>query len=143
MDPNVKLSPDQGELMENPGRYRRLVGKLIYLTVTRPDISYAVGVSNQFMNTPWSSHQSAVTQIVRYLKKAPGKGLIFRKQKHMRIEGYSDADWAGSLADRRSATGYCTFVGGNRCLGRARNRMSYQDQVLKQSIGPWPRQGVS
>ncbi|XP_077221768.1 uncharacterized protein LOC143855510 [Tasmannia lanceolata] len=111
MDPNVKLVPE-GELLEDPGRYRRLVGKLIYLTVTRSDISYAVGVFSQYMSSPRTSHWAAVIQILKYLKGAPGKGLMFKRHGHMKVEGFSDTDWAGSPTDRRSTTGYCTFVGG-------------------------------
>ncbi|XP_077223377.1 uncharacterized protein LOC143856981 [Tasmannia lanceolata] len=113
MDPNVKLVPEEGELLKDPGRYRRLVGKLIYLTVTRPDISYAVGVISQYMTSPRTSHWNVVVQILKYLKGEPGKELLFKRHGHTRIEGFSDADWVGSPTDRRSTTGYCTFVGGN------------------------------
>ncbi|XP_020270995.1 uncharacterized protein LOC109846183 [Asparagus officinalis] len=58
-------------------------------------------------------HMDAVYQILRYLKNAPGKGLIFRKNEHMSIEGYCDSDWASCADDRRSTSGYCIFVGGN------------------------------
>lgn len=54
-----------------------------------------------------------VERILKYLKHAPGKGLIFKKHDHLRIDGYSDADWAGSTDNRRSTLGYFTFVGGN------------------------------
>ncbi|GAV66393.1 hypothetical protein CFOL_v3_09903 [Cephalotus follicularis] len=104
MDPLVKLDNEKGELLHDPEKYRRLVGKLNYLTITRPDISFAVSVVSQFMSAPRTSHWQAVLHIVRYLKGAPGRGLIFR---------YSDADWAGCPVDRRSTSGYCIFLGGN------------------------------
>ncbi|XP_071921533.1 uncharacterized mitochondrial protein AtMg00810-like [Coffea arabica] len=113
MDPNVKLAGDLGALLDDPKQYRRLVGKLNYLTVTRPDISFAVSVVSQFLDTPRTSHWDAVIRILRYLKSAPGKGLLYQNHGHTDIEGYSDADWAGSASDRRSTTGYCMFVGGN------------------------------
>jgi hypothetical protein len=113
MDPNKKLLKDEGELFEDPGRYRRLVGKLNYLTITRPDISYAVSVVSQFLEAPRVSHWEAVTRILRYLKRAPGLGILYRPNGHLRVEGFTDADWAGSPSDRRSTTGYCTFFGGN------------------------------
>ena len=78
MDSNVKFEAEQGELCSDPGRYRRLVGKLIYLTVTRPDIAFAIGVVSQFMHAPRQPHWEAVCRILRYLKNAPGKGLIGR-----------------------------------------------------------------
>ena len=113
MDPNVKLLPNQGEPLADSGRYRRLVGKLNYLTVTRPDISFAVSVVSQFLNSPCQEHMDAVIRILKYIKGAPGKGLIYKDRGHTQIVGYSDADWAGSPIDRRSTSGYCVLVGGN------------------------------
>ena len=76
MDPNVKLYEDQGELLSNPERYRRLVGKLNYLTITCPDISFAVSILSQFMKDRRLPHWEAVIQIVRYLKAHPNHGLL-------------------------------------------------------------------
>jgi len=113
MDPNVKLLPNQGEFYHDPGRYRRLVGKLNYLTMTRPDISFPVSVVSQFLNSPCESHWHAVVRILRYIKGSPGKGLVYSNRGHTNIIGYSDADWAGNVGDRRSTSGYCVFMGGN------------------------------
>ncbi|XP_071912144.1 uncharacterized mitochondrial protein AtMg00810-like [Coffea arabica] len=113
MDPNVKLVGDQSALLDDSRQYRILVGKLNYFTVTRPDISFAVSVVNQFLDTSRTSHWDAVIRILRYLKSAPEKGFLYQNHGHTNIEGYSDADWAGSVSDRRSTTGYCVFVGGN------------------------------
>jgi hypothetical protein len=113
MDPNVKLLSDQGETFSDPGRYRRLVGKLNYLTMTRPDISYAVSVVSQFLNSPCDIHWDAVVRILRYIKRAPGKGLVYANRGHSDIVVYKDADWAGSPYDRRSTSGYCVLIGGN------------------------------
>jgi hypothetical protein len=93
--------------------YRRLVGKLNYLTVTRPDIAYPVSIVSQFMASPRTTHWAALEQILCYLKGAPGRGIWYRNHGHTHIECFSDADWAGSKIDRRSTTGYCVFVGGN------------------------------
>jgi hypothetical protein len=84
MDPNQKLLKDEGELFEDPGRYRRLVGKLNYLTITRPNISYAVSVVSQFLEAPRVSHWEVVTRIIRYLKRAPGLGILYRLNRHLR-----------------------------------------------------------
>ena len=83
MDPNTKLLPDQGELLEDPEQYRRLVGKLNYLTVTRPDIAFAVSVISQFMSSPRSTHWDAVVRILKYLKGAPGRGLLYQDHGHI------------------------------------------------------------
>ena len=96
--------PDQ--VPTNKERYQRLVGRLIYLSHTRPDIAYAVSVVSQFMHSPSEDHMNAVLRILRYLKSAPGKGLMFSKHGHLNIDGYSDADWAGNVTDRKSTSGY-------------------------------------
>ncbi|PNX72504.1 putative copia-type protein [Trifolium pratense] len=109
MDPNVKLLPGQWEPLKDPGRYRRLVGKLNYLTATRPDITFVVSTVSQFLNSHWN----AVVRILRYLKNAPGRGLLHEDKGDAKITCYSDADWAGSPSDRRSTSGYCVLIGGN------------------------------
>ena len=113
MDPNVKLVPGQGESFRDPGRYRRLVGKLNYLTITRPDISFPVSVVSQFLQSPCDSHWDAVIRILRYIKSTPGQGMLYENRGHTQVIGYTDADWAGSPTDRRSTSGYCVFIGGN------------------------------
>ncbi|RVW96782.1 Retrovirus-related Pol polyprotein from transposon RE1 [Vitis vinifera] len=121
MVPNVQLMPDDGDPFYNPERYRRVVGKLNYLTVTRPDIAYAVSVVSQFTSAPTIKHWAALEQILCYLKKAPGLGILYSSQGHTRIECFSDADWAGSKFDRRSTTGYCVFFGGNLVAWKMHN----------------------
>ncbi|XP_021804165.1 uncharacterized protein LOC110748497, partial [Prunus avium] len=101
--------PDQ--VPTNKERYQRLVGRLIYLSYTRPDIAYAVSFVSQFMHSPSEDHMNAVIRILRYLKSAPEKGLMFSKHGHLNIDGYTDSDWAGSITYRKSTSGYFTFVG--------------------------------
>jgi Reverse transcriptase (RNA-dependent DNA polymerase) len=112
METNTKLRLEEGELLADIGQYQRLVGKLIYLTVTRPDISFAVSTVSQFMHALRTSHLSAIDIILRYLKCTPGQGIWMRKNESNDVVGFSDADWAGSC-DRKSTTDFCTFVGGN------------------------------
>ncbi|RVW82645.1 Retrovirus-related Pol polyprotein from transposon RE1 [Vitis vinifera] len=120
--PNHKLGEYPNQVPTDKGRYQRLVGKLIYLSHTRPDIAYAVSVVSQFMHCPSENHMSAVMQILRYLKSSPGKGLRFSKNDHLRVEGYTDADWAGNIMDRKSTSGYFTFVGGNLVTWRSKKQ---------------------
>ena len=112
MAPNVQLTKE-GELFEDPKRYRRLVGKLNYLTVTRPDIAYSVSVLSQYMSSPTINHWAAVKHILCYLKEAPRRGILHKKHGNTRIKCFSNANWAGSKEDRRSTPGYCVFFGGN------------------------------
>ena len=84
---------------------------LIYLTVTCPDISYAVHVVRQFMAAPRSPHYVVVLRILRYLKGTIFDGLHFSSHSSLTLQAYSDVDWAGDPIDRRSTTGYCFLLG--------------------------------
>jgi len=103
-------------------RYQKLVGKLIYLSHTRPDITYAVGIVSQHMQNPNEEHNEAVIRILRYLKGTPGLGLQFCKHNERSIEVFTDASWAGELTDRRSTSDYCTFVYENLVTWRSRKQ---------------------
>ena len=110
MDPNNKLSNSSMQIPVDNGRYQRLVGKLIYLAHTRPDIAFAVSCATQFMHDPYEKHLKAVYRILRYLKGNPGIVLYFKRTEDRGIEAYYDADWAGTISDRRSTSGYCSLV---------------------------------
>lgn len=110
----VHLTKDDGESFDDPERYRQLVGKLNYLTVTRPNIAYPVSVVSQFMSAPTVKHWEALEQILYYLKGASG---------HTRIECFADADWVGSKIDRRSSIDYCIFVGENLVSWRSKKQI--------------------
>ena len=87
-------------------------GKLNYFTVTHSHIAHSISVVSQYMSSPTINHWAAVKQILCYLKRTPGRGILYSKHGHNRIECFTDVDWAGSKEDRRSTSGYYVFVGG-------------------------------
>ena len=93
------------ELLSSPDNF--------YLTITCPDISFPCSVISQFMAAPRSTHMEATLRVVRYLKAHLGCGLFYEVHGHLRVEAFTDSDWVGSPLDRRSTTGYCTFLSGN------------------------------
>ena len=94
----------EGETFEDPERYRRLVGKLNYLTVTCPDIAYSVSIVSQYMSFATIDHWAAVEQILCYLKGVPGRGILYSNHGHNKLECFTDAIWVGSKEDMRSTT---------------------------------------
>ncbi|XP_022876720.1 uncharacterized protein LOC111394904 [Olea europaea var. sylvestris] len=95
----------------------------MYLAHTRPDLAYALSIVSQFMHNPSEQHMNAVMCILRYLKSAPGKGILFSKNTNKQnIKVYTDADLAGAVDDRRSTSGYFTFVGGNLVTWRSKKQ---------------------
>ncbi|XP_019079594.1 uncharacterized mitochondrial protein AtMg00810-like [Vitis vinifera] len=119
---NVKLQPTKAKNVKDRDRYQRLVGRLIYLSHTHPDIAFSVSMVSQFMHAPGPEHFEAVYRILRYLKGTPSRGLLFKSRGHLQIETYTDADWAGSIVDRRSISGCCSFVGGNLVTWRSKKQ---------------------
>jgi histone deacetylase 1/2 len=119
-----KLSITEGEALgvEDSTRYRSLVGALQYLTLTRPDISFAVNKVCQFLHAPTSTHWSAVKRILRYVKGSLSMGLKIRKSNSMLISAFSDADWAGCVDDRRLTGGFAVFLGPNLISWSARKQ---------------------
>ncbi|KAJ9565876.1 hypothetical protein OSB04_001842 [Centaurea solstitialis] len=111
LEPNLHLTPNAGPPLNNPTLYRQLVGSLVYFTVTRPDIAYAVHTVSQFMSTPCSDNYVVVLRILRYLKGTMFQGLYFSSTSSLILQGFSDADWDSDMTDRPSTTGFCFFLG--------------------------------
>jgi hypothetical protein len=103
MNSKCKLNIEDGKPIEDINHFQRLVGKLIYLTVTRPDILYSISQISKFMHSPRTCHVDAIDKILRYLKSTSGKGIWFKNNNSNEICGYSDADWVRSF-DRKSTT---------------------------------------
>ena len=114
MEYNAKFTPLDGEPISDVTRHRQLVGSPIYLTVTRPDISYAMGMVSKFMDVPCFVHYATVLWILQYIKGILYLGLHYSSQFSLELHAYSDADWAGDSIDRCSITGFCFLLGTDR-----------------------------
>ncbi|GAU46782.1 hypothetical protein TSUD_351810 [Trifolium subterraneum] len=122
LDPSIKLHQDSSPAYDDVGGYRRLIGKLLYLTTTRPDISFAIQQLSQFLSSPTTTHFDTACRVVRYLKGSPGRGLFFPRQSPLQLLGFADADWANCADTRRSTSGYCFFIGSSLISWRAKKQ---------------------
>uniref|UniRef100_A0ACD5YGY3 Uncharacterized protein n=1 Tax=Avena sativa TaxID=4498 RepID=A0ACD5YGY3_AVESA len=113
MELNVKLHPADGDTLPDPTRYRHLVGSLVYLAVTRPDISYPVHILSQFVSAPTTVHYSHLLRVLRYLRGTITRPLFFPCSSSLQLQCYSYATWASDPSDRRSLSAYCVFLGGS------------------------------
>ncbi|XP_019156522.1 PREDICTED: uncharacterized protein LOC109153165 [Ipomoea nil] len=111
MAQGLKLTHDDVTPLPDPSSYRRLVGRMLYLTATRPDIAYYVQQLSQFVDCPTDKHMLAAHRILRYIKQAPGQGLLFPKHSELHLNVFSDSDWAACSESRKSITSYCVFLG--------------------------------
>ncbi|KAL7615195.1 hypothetical protein Lser_V15G05763 [Lactuca serriola] len=102
-----------GSPFSDPTTYRSLVGALQYLTITRPDLSFAVNQVSKFLHAPTIDHFQSIKQILRYVKSTLSYGLCFTHPRSSSLLGYSEADWARCIETRRSTYGYSIFLGGN------------------------------
>ncbi|CAM8916639.1 unnamed protein product [Rhodiola kirilowii] len=111
MESKHGLGTSSGPALSDPSVYRRLVGRLIYLTITRPDLAFPVHLLSQYMQAPTEDHMRAAHRVLRYIKSAPAQGLLFSSNSSFDLAGYCDADWASCPITRRSVSGYCMMLG--------------------------------
>jgi hypothetical protein len=113
MELNVQLHASDGDPLPDLACYRYLVGSLVYLAVSRPDISYPVHILSQFVSAPTTFHYSHLLRVLRYLRGTITRHLFFPRSSSLQLQAYSDATWASDPMDRRSLSAYCVFLGGS------------------------------
>ena len=93
--------------------YRSMIGCLLYLTGSRPDIAFNVDICSRFQSNSKVSHLNAVKKIIKYVGGTCNYGLFYSKESNLSLAGFSDSDWAGNVDDRKGITGGCFYVGAN------------------------------
>ncbi|XP_023924068.1 uncharacterized mitochondrial protein AtMg00810-like [Quercus suber] len=111
MDQNSKLSKYKGKELKDPSMYRRLIGSLLYLNITQPDITFVGHKLSQFMAKPRLPHLQAANRILQYVKGSPSQGLSFSSKFELHIKAFANVEWAACPNTRSSITGYCVFIG--------------------------------
>ena len=129
IDQNHKLGRADGPFLADPETYRRLVGRVIYLAATQPDLTYSIHVLSQFMNKPRQEHWLAALKVVRYLKGITEQGILLRDDSPMHVTGWCDSDWGGFTLSRRSLTSWFVQFGDSLISWRTQK----QDSVSRSS----------
>ena len=111
LDSTQKLGVENGDLFEDPSLYRQIVGKLNFLTNTRPDLAFTVQHLSQFMQQPWVPHFKALLHVLQYRKHNSDLGILLNNQADVSLTAYCDSDWAVCVHARRSVNGYVIFFG--------------------------------
>ncbi|XP_070039209.1 uncharacterized mitochondrial protein AtMg00240-like [Nicotiana tomentosiformis] len=110
LDPSTKLKASEGSLLTDPTQYRKLVGKLNFLTNTRLDIAYSIQHLSQCMQSPRDSHLKVAMHVLRYLKGDPGLGIFLSNSADYRLRAFCDSDWAVCPETRKSVSGYIVLL---------------------------------
>ena len=113
MIPNVKLTVDLLGKSVDSSLYRSMIGGILYLTTNRPDISYSVEVCARYQANPKVSHMISLKRIIKYVKTTADFGVWYSKDINDVLAGYSDADWVGTVDDRKSTLEGCFYMGNN------------------------------
>jgi hypothetical protein len=110
---HIKLTKDEKGVSVDQSLYISIIGCLLYLTASRPDISFVVGVCARYQAEPKMSHLTQVKRILKYVNGTSDYGIMYSHGEDSRLTGYCDADWVGSADDRKSTSGGCFFLGNN------------------------------
>ena len=133
MSSSTKLNVDSSRVEVSSTLYRSIIGSLLYLTTSRPDIAFSVGVCARYQVALKESHLTTVKRIIRYINGTPNYGLWYSKDSNACLAGYSDADWAGSVDNRKSTSRSCFYLGNNLVSWMSKKKISCLSLQLKQS----------
>jgi hypothetical protein len=111
MHQSTNLDKDEDGKQVSEKEYRGMIGSLLYLTASRPDIVFSVGLCARFQTSPRESHLTTVKRIFRYLVGTPDVGLWYKKGSHFDLKAYCDAEYAGDKLERKTTSGACQFLG--------------------------------
>lgn len=141
MEENHQLLKNTSPLLSatDTSRYQRQVGRLIYVTITRPDLSCAVHVLLNFLCKPRLDHIEAFYKVLQYIKQSPGQGFLISSKGPLTLSAYSDSDWGGCQKSRHSLTGFCIVLGSSLISWKSKKQhtVSRSSALLRQSIVQW------
>ena len=128
---NAKLTNDPSGKSVDVTLYRSMIGCLLYLTVSWPNIAFSVGVCSRYLSNPKVSHWNAVKRIIKYVGGTCDYGLFYSKESNLSLVGSSDSDWAANADDRKSTTGECFYIGANLVTWMSKKQNSISLSITK------------
>jgi hypothetical protein len=131
---HLKLSKDENGVAVDQSMYRSMIGSLLYLTASRPDTTFDVGVCARYQAGPKMSHLTQVKRILKYINGTSDYGILYSHSANSKLIGYCDDDWAGSANDRKSTSGDCFFLRNNLVSWFSKKQNSVSLSTLKQNI---------
>lgn len=113
MVPSLRLSAASGDFLDsdNASEYRRLIGRLLYLQISRPDICFPVHKLSQYVAKPCVDHMKVAHHLLRYLKGTAGQGILLKASNNFQLKAFVDSDWGSCPDSRKSVTGFYIFLG--------------------------------
>ncbi|RVW99438.1 putative mitochondrial protein [Vitis vinifera] len=133
MNQKEKFCKEDGAEKINEELYKSMIGCLMYLTTTRPDIVHVVNLLSRFMHCANEIHLQAAKDIMRYINGTIDFGIKFKQVQNFHFHGFFYSDWVGCVDDMRSTSGYCFSFGSAFSLGALKNRILWHNPQLKQS----------
>ena len=124
MATNAKLTNDPSDESVDVTLYRSMIGCLLYLTASRPDIAFSVGVCSRFQSNPKVSHLNTVKKIIKYVSGTCDYGFFYSKKSNLSLTGFSNSNWANNADDRKSTTSGCFYVEANLVTWMSKNQNS-------------------
>ncbi|XP_057811318.1 secreted RxLR effector protein 161-like [Salvia miltiorrhiza] len=122
MNSRKSLQQDVGTPLNDVTQYRRLIRRLLYLCITRSDITFVVHKLSQFLTKPCDGHMLAAERVLKYLKGTLGHSLHYASNFSLEVSMFSDADWASCPDTRRSVSGFCLFIGSSLVSWRSKKQ---------------------
>ena len=119
---NEKISKHDGDKLEDPSVFRSLVGSMLYLTAIRPDLMFPAGLLSRFMSSPSNIHIGVAKRVLKYIRGTSDLGILYSKTGGVSLTGYADSDWAGSIDDMKSTSGYVFTLGSGAICWNAKKQ---------------------
>jgi hypothetical protein len=134
MELHTRLHAMDGVPLGDPTRYRQLIGSLVYLGITRPDISYVVHILSKFMSTPTSVHYGHLLRVLQYLCGTMDRRLFFSSSSSLQLHAYSDATWGSDPLDFKSLSTYCVFLGSSLIAWKTKKQTVVSHSIVEAEL---------